>query len=124
MTRLQRACAGMWIFAGVMHFIRPRAYEAIMPPQLPMHREAVALSGVAEIVGGLAITRPATRRFARWWLLALLAAVFPANIYMALKPAEVAERGVPADRLPKWALYGRLPVQFLFAAWLWRATEE
>ena len=124
MTRLQKACAGFWVFAGVMHFVRPRQYEAIMPPQLPMHREAVMVSGVAEIVGGLAITRRSSRQFARWWLLALLAAVFPANIYMALKPEEVATRGVPADRIPRWALYGRLPLQFVCAAWLWRATED
>ena len=113
MTRLQKACAGFWIFAGIMHFVRPRAYEAIMPPQLPMHREAVAVSGVAEIVGGLAITQPSTRRFARWWLLALLAAVFPANIYMAL---EARRRSPSAASRPtgsrSWALYGRLPLQF------------
>ena len=107
-----------------MHFVRPREYEAIMPPQLPMHREAVAVSGVAEIVGGLAITQRPTRRFARWWLLALLAAVFPANIYMALQAR--GGRGARRCRRPDPALvlYGRLPIQFVFAAWVWRATRS
>ena len=72
----------------------------------------------------MASRSPSARRggFARWWLLALLAAVFPANIYMALKPEEVAERGVPADRIPRWALYGRLPLQFVCVA-VWGAGE-
>lgn len=115
--------AGFFGFAGVMHFVRPKAYEAIMPPQIPMHREAVVISGVAEIVGGVAVIAPQTRRFARWWLIGLLLAVFPANLFMALRPDEVAERGVPADRIPRSMLWGRLPLQALAIIWVWRATE-
>jgi uncharacterized membrane protein len=120
----QRLLAAFFTFAGVMHFVRPREYEAAMPPQIPMHREAVIVSGVAEIVGGLAVIRPSTRGFARWWLVALLLAVFPANVYMAVRPEDVAERGVPADRIPRWALYLRLPCQALLALWVWRATAD
>jgi uncharacterized membrane protein len=107
-----------------MHFVRPRAYEAIMPPYVPRHREAVQVSGVAEIAGGLAVLHPATRPFGRWWLLALLTAVFPANVHMTLHPDEVAKRGVPADRIPAVLLWLRLPVQGLFMLWTWRATAE
>lgn len=82
------------------------------------------VSGAAEIVGGLAVLPAATRGFARWWLLALLVAVFPANVQMALKPEQVAKRGVPTDRIPAWLLWARLPVQGLFMAWVWRATER
>lgn len=124
MTRSQRLLAGFFTFAGVMHFVRPRAYEAIMPPQIPRHREAVVISGVAEIAGGLAVIPRRTRGFARWWLLGLLAAVFPANVYMAISPDAVTERGVPADRIPAWMLWGRLPLQPLMAWWVWRATTE
>ena len=124
MTRAQRSLAVFFTFAGVMHFLRPREYEAIVPPQVPMPREAVVVSGVAEIVGGLAVIPRPTRRFARWWLLGLLAAVFPANVYMTLRPDEVAERGVPADRIPAWMLWGRLPLQPLMALWVWRATAD
>ena len=124
MTRSQTLLAAFFTFAGTMHFLRPREYEAIVPPQLPAHKEIVAISGVAEIVGGLAVIPPASRRFARWWLLGLLTAVFPANIYMTLKPEEVAERGVAADRIPAVLLWLRLPLQPLMALCVWRATRH
>jgi uncharacterized membrane protein len=123
MTPAQRLLACFFALAGTMHFLRPREYEAIVPPQLPAHRELVAISGVAELVGALAVIPARSRRFARWWLLGLLAAVFPANVYMTLRPEEVAERGVAADRLPAWMLWARLPLQPLMALWVWRATE-
>jgi uncharacterized membrane protein len=123
MTRSQRLLAAFFAFAGTMHFVRPRAYEAIMPPYVPAHREAVAVSGAAEMLGGLAVIPPATRRFAGWWLIAVLAAIFPANVHMALHPAEVAAKGVPADRIPAWMLWARLPMQPLMMLWAWRATR-
>jgi uncharacterized membrane protein len=122
MSRSQRRLAGFFAFAGTMHFVIPRSYEAIMPPSLPRHREAVALSGVAEIVGGAAVLAQPTRRFARWWLLGLLLAVFPANVHMALNPEEV--RGLDLDRVPRWALWARLPLQPLAMLWVWRATRD
>jgi len=123
MTRSQRLLSVVLTFTGAMHFVRPKDYAAIMPPQVPRHAEAVALSGVAEIVGALAVIPTRTRRFARWWNLAWLVAVFPANVYMALEPEEVAKRGVPADRIPRWMLWARLPLQPLFMLWVWRSTE-
>jgi len=114
--------AGFFVFAGTMHFVVPRAYEAIMPPSLPRHREAVVLSGIAEIAGGLAVIPPSTRRFARGWLLTLLLAVFPANVHMALNPEQVP--GLDLDRIPRWALWARLPLQPLAMLWVWRATRR
>jgi uncharacterized membrane protein len=122
-TRSQRLLAAFFTFAGTMHFVRPREYRAIMPPSVPRHREAVAVSGVAEVIGGLAVVAPVTRNFARWWLLGLLVAVFPANVYMATNPADCAERGVPADRIPSWVLWTRLPLQPLMMWWVWVATR-
>jgi uncharacterized membrane protein len=121
MTRAQRLLAGFFTFAGTMHFVRRRDYEAIVPPPLPP-RETVVISGVAEILGGLAVIPRASRRLAGWWLIALLVAVFPANIYMTLRRQEVAERGVPADRIPGWMLWARLPLQPLMIWWAWRAA--
>jgi uncharacterized membrane protein len=118
----QRLLAGFFTFAGTMHFVIPRSYEAIMPPYLPRHREAVMVSGAAEIAGGLALMPRRSRRLARWWLLALLAAVFPANVHMALNPEQV--RGLDLDRVPRWALWARLPLQPLCMLWVWRATKE
>jgi uncharacterized membrane protein len=122
MTRSQRLLAGFFAFAGAMHFVIPRSYEAIMPPSLPRHREAVALSGVAEIAGAAALLARPTRRFGRWWLLALLLAVFPANVHMAVNPEQV--NGLDLERVPRWALWARLPLQPLAMLWVWRATRD
>lgn len=123
MTAAQRGLAAFFTAAGIMHFVVPRRYEAIVPPYIPYHREVVAISGAAEVAGGLAVIPPATRRpFARWWLIALLVAVFPANVHMALHPEQV--RGLDAARIPRWALWARLPLQPLMVWWVWRATRE
>ena len=123
MTAAQRGLAAFFTAAGIMHFVVPRRYEAIVPPYIPYHREVVAISGAAEVAGGLAVIPPATRRpFARWWLIALLVAVFPANVHMALQPEQV--RGLDAARIPRWALWARLPLQPLMVWWVWRATRE
>jgi len=122
MTRSQKGLAAFFAFAGAMHFVVPRSYEAMMPPSLPRHREAVAVSGLAEIAGGAAVLAPSTRRFARWRLLALLLAVFPANVHMAVRPEQI--RGLDLERIPRWALWARLPLQPLAMLWVWRATRS
>src|SRR4051794_34967923 len=106
-----------WIFAGIMHFVVPKQYEAIMPDYLPAHKELVQASGVAEIAGGLAVLHPRTRRAGRWWILGVLAAVYPANVWMCQKPERYSN-------LPRWALFARLPLQFVFAAWALGATRS
>ena len=118
----QRLLSGFFVLAGTMHFARPAYYRAIMPPYLPYHREAVIVSGVAEIAGGAAVASARTRPLARWWLIALLAAVFPANVHMAVNPEQV--RGLDLDRIPRWALWARLPLQPLMVWWVLRATES
>jgi uncharacterized membrane protein len=106
-----------WIVAGTMHFVIPRQYEAIVPPRIGRWRkELVVLSGVAEIAGGVAVLPERTRRGARWWLLATLAAVYPANIHMAVNSKDF-------QRIPPAALWARLPVQFLFGWLTWRGTR-
>jgi uncharacterized membrane protein len=112
----QKILGPFWIFAGTMHFLRPRTYEAIMPDYLPAHRELVIASGAAEIAGGLAVLHPRTRALGRWWLLATLAGIFPANVHMA----QHAER---YRKIPAWALWARLPLQAVFALGVWRGTE-
>lgn len=121
-TRSQKALAAFFGFAGTMHFVIPRSFEAIMPPSLPRHREAVIVSGLAEIAGGAAVLPRRSRRFARWWLLSLLLAVFPANVHMAVNPEQV--RGLDLNRVPRWALWARLPLQPLAMLWVWRATRN
>jgi uncharacterized membrane protein len=109
-----RLCGPFFIAAGIMHFVKPRMYEAIVPPALPRKRELVLASGVAEIAGGVGLmTRH--RQASGWWLIATLLAVFPANVHMALHPEDFR---VPGGRT---ALYARLPFQAVFIAWVRRA---
>jgi uncharacterized membrane protein len=122
MTWSRRLLATFFSFIGTSHFVIPRSFEAIVPPSIvDRKREAVVVSGVAEIAGGLAVLHPRTRGLARWWLLALLLAVFPANIHMAVSPEQI--KGLDLDKIPRWALWARLPLQPLAMLWVWRATR-
>jgi uncharacterized membrane protein len=111
-VRPRRLFGPFFILAGIMHFARPRMYEAIMPDYLPAHRPLVYASGVAEAVGGAALLHPRTRRLGGRLSVATLVAVFPANLHMALHPERYP--GIPGGRR---ALYARLPVQLLLIAW-------
>jgi uncharacterized membrane protein len=121
MKLLRAALAAFFGFAGTMHFLRPKFFEAIVPSGVPV-REAVMVSGVAEIVGAAALLHPASRRFGRWWLLGLLLAVFPANIHMAVNPEQI--EGLDLNQIPQWALWARLPLQPLLMFLVWRATRD
>jgi uncharacterized membrane protein len=115
--RSRRLLAIFFIGSGVNHFVMPRAYQRIVPPRLRHDAErVVVLSGVAEVAGGLGVLLPRLRRAAGAGLMALLVAVFPANLYMARSPERF-------PRIPRWALYGRLPLQPLMIWWAWRATR-
>jgi uncharacterized membrane protein len=115
------ALSGFFTLAGTMHFVRPRFYEAMVPPAVGNEREVVVISGLAELAGAAALLHPASRRLGRWWLLALLVAVFPANLHMAVNPEQI--HGLDLDRIPRWALWARLPLQPLAMLWVWRATR-
>lgn len=110
------ALALFFIVAGSAHFVSPGPYLAIVPSYLPWPAALVLLSGIAELLGGLGIFFRSTRRAAGWWLIALLIAVFPANIY-AISTGMI----VGGHSLPRWVLWARLPFQLLFIAWVYRA---
>jgi uncharacterized membrane protein len=105
-----------FIYFGVDHFINPDFYLSIMPPSFPMHLEAVYISGLFEILGGIGVLLSKTRKLAGWGLFVLLIAVYPANIYMALTPEAFPE-------IPLSALYTRLGLQFLFFYWAYSVTR-
>lgn len=112
-----RLLLGLFFVAvGISHFLRPGFFMPIVPPPLPP-KEAVYASGAAEILGGLTALHPGWRRFSRWWLIATLLAVFPANIYQAL-----AQVPLGGNAPPRAVLWARLPLQFLFIWWVWRVT--
>ncbi|HET8565392.1 MAG TPA: hypothetical protein VFL77_02860 [Solirubrobacterales bacterium] len=115
--------AALFAFTGAMHFLRPRFFEAIVPPAIEARkREAVAVSGYAELAGAAMVLHPSTCRLGRWWLLALLVAVFPANVHMAVSPEQI--HGLDMRRFPRWALWARLPLQPLAMLWVWQATRR
>jgi uncharacterized membrane protein len=109
----------LYVSAGVLHFIKTEAYLRIMPPYIPFHAPLVIISGVFEILGGLGLLLPQMRRAAAWGLIALLIAVFPANIYMATSPIEAG-----AASLAPALLWARLPLQLLLVWWLLWCTRS
>lgn len=122
MTRRWRSrdtVAAFFVTAGVLHFVIPAFYIAIVPPWLPAAPLLVALSGVAEVAGGVGVLNSRTKRLAGWLLIATLAAVFPANIYML--QAAIA-RGAASSSIA--ALWLRLPFQPLMIWWVWRVAAR
>lgn len=114
---LKYLLAFSFVLAGVNHFINPNFYLKMMPPVLPAHLFLVRLSGVFEIALGALLLIPKFTRLAAFGLIALLIAVFPANIYMAMN----------AQLFPEFnplALYLRLPLQFVLIAWAFWFTKE
>jgi uncharacterized membrane protein len=113
MRWLRRLCGPFFVLAGAMHFVKPRVYRQIVPPYLPAPEALVYLSGVAEAAGGLGLMLPPTRSRARWWLVATLLAIFPANMHMAQHPEQYPQ--IPGGAR---SLKLRLPFQALFILWV------
>jgi uncharacterized membrane protein len=110
---LRRLCGPFFVFAGAMHFVKPSVYKAIVPPYLPAPEALVYVSGMAEAAGGLGLMIPSTRARARWWLVATLLAIFPANLHMAQHPEQYPQ--IPGGAR---SLKLRLPFQAAFIAWV------
>ena len=106
-----------FVYFGIDHFINPDFYLSIMPPAFPLHAEAVYISGFFEILGGICVLIPSLRKLAGCGLIALLIAVYPANIYMAITPEAFPEISIGL-------LYFRLPLQFLFIYWAYSITRS
>lgn len=103
--------------SGVLHLVKPQPFVSIMPPWLPAPLVLVMVSGVFEIAGAAGILLPATRVAAGWGLIALLLAVFPANIQMLMNA-----RAAHASTLWIAGLVARLPLQVLLIIWVYRTT--
>jgi len=95
--------------AGLNHFLHPVPYLAMVPPSLPWPRALNTISGAAEIMGGVGILLPQVRLLSAWGLIALLVAVFPANVNVAL-------HGWKGENIAPWILWVRLPFQPLIIA--------
>jgi len=107
-----------YVLAGVAHFLSPSMFARIVPPQLPRPRTLVYLSGIAEIVLGVGVLFERTRNVSAWGIVALLVAVFPANVYMAT--SDELDLPGPVGNVSDAALWARLPLQAVLVAWaLW-----
>jgi uncharacterized membrane protein len=116
-TGLLYLMALIYVVAGIYHFVNPKLYLKIMPPYLPWHLQLVYISGVIEIVLGILLIPEGTRPLAAWLLIALLIAIFPANIQMAI---DFYQRKNPA----LWMALLRLPLQPLLIWMAWIFTKR
>lgn len=106
------AMAGMYVLAGIMHFIKPKMYVRIMPRYLPNHNTLVFWSGIAEILLGVGLCIPQLKTSSIYGIIAMLAIFFLVHFYML--SGEKASTGIP-----KWILILRLPLQFGLMYWAW-----
>jgi uncharacterized membrane protein len=104
--------AVLFLVTGTLHFVHPEFYTSIVPPQLGHAATLVAISGLAELAGGIGLLVPATRNAAAIGLIALLVAVWPANWYMAIEADHFASVA------PAWVLWLRVPLQVLLIWWV------
>lgn len=112
----QYLIGGLFVLAGLLHFVVPDVYVKIMPDYIPWHKPMVYLSGVAEILGGAGMLVTSVREVASWGLILLLLAIFPANIEMFWKAYR--KKGFsPYTSL----LMLRLPLQFVLIYWVYWA---
>lgn len=102
--------AVMYIFAGIMHFVKPKAYLRIMPKYLPNHKALVFLSGVAEVVLGIGLFLPTTKNIAIFGIIAMLLVFLLVHFYMLKGEKESAG-------IAKWILVLRIPLQFGLMYW-------
>lgn len=102
--------ASMYIFAGIMHFIKPKAYLRIMPKYLPNHKALVFWSGIAEVILGFALCIPVLKVFSIYSIIVMLIVFLLVHFYML--SSEKASAGIP-----KWVLILRIPLQLGLMYW-------
>ena len=107
--------AFLYIIAGINHFKNPGMYIKIIPSYLPNPKLLNILSGAAEIILGILLIVPFTTKLAAWGIIALLIAIFPANVYMFCKKKE-------GFSLLKIILLIRLPLQIVLILWAYKYT--
>lgn len=105
----------IFVLAGANHFRTPKMYERIMPPYIPAHNTMVMLSGIVEMVLGFMLMNAKTQQEAAWAIIILLIIFLPIHIYML-------QNETAAMKLPRWALYLRIPLQFGIMYWAYLYT--
>jgi uncharacterized membrane protein len=105
----------LYFAAGIYHFVNPKMYMKIMPSYIPFHLPLVYISGLCEIIVAILLIPESTRSLGAWLTIALLTAVFPANIQMLINFRKKQHPGL-------WVAVVRLPFQFLLIYWAWTYT--
>ena len=122
MTRIEAARTALALFfvvAGSLHFVVPDYYRVIVPSYLPAPATLVAISGVAEIAGGVGLLVPRLRHAAGVGLIVLLVALLPANVAMLQ-----LFRAADGPWWQEFLLWLRLPFQGILAWWTWRVSRS
>ncbi|MFC7028213.1 hypothetical protein ACFQJ5_12530 [Halomicroarcula sp. GCM10025324] len=113
----------LYVVAGLLHFVVPELYVQVVPPMFPAALALVYLSGLAEVAVGIGVLLRPTRRYAAWATIALLVAIFPANVYMAT--SGVVVDGVPGGGAPsEFVRWARLPLQGVLILWAYWYTDS
>ena len=118
MPRTVRFLVAILGISGVVHLVRPRVYEPLMPSWVPAHREVILASGAAELACAAGLAVPATRRPAGWASALLLVCVYPGNLKMAVDAASS-----PSTTF-KVLAFARLPLQLPMIRWALRAARS
>ena len=108
--------AVLYAGAGANHFVNPRYYKKIMPPWLPYPDALIYISGIFEIAFGLLLIPEVTRQTGAWLIIALLIAIFPANIQMTINFWKKKKPYL-------WITIARLPLQVVLIWWAWAYTQ-
>ncbi|NNF29887.1 MAG: hypothetical protein HKO97_06420 [Flavobacteriaceae bacterium] len=103
----------IFVAAGFYHFRKPKLYERIMPPYIPMHSTLVLISGAIEMILGLMVLNPETQVIAAWGMIGLLILFLPVHIHML-------QNEDASLKLPKWVLILRIPLQFALIYWVYQ----
>ena len=103
----------LYVASGINHFWHQDSYVGIMPDHYAHPRELVRLSGAAEMLGGTGLLVPVTRQFSAVGIVAMLVVFLDVHQSM-LRHSE------RFPKVPKWALWARVPLQFVLIAWAWR----
>lgn len=105
--------AGIYIFAGIMHFIKPKMYMRVMPKYFSNHKFWVYISGIAEIALGIGLCIPSLKAISIYGIITMLL-VFLVTVHFYMLSGEKASAGIP-----KWILILRIPLQFGLMYWAW-----
>ena len=114
-TILRLLMAAFMIYGGVNHFLNPAFYEPFMPDFFPKDLANYA-SGAVEIILGIGLLIPKYRKLAAWGLIGLMIIFLPLHIWDLFK-----ETPAIGSKTTAWI---RIPVQFLFIAWIWWVGKE